>query len=191
MTARHVITALQAEDLDPVTHWVFVVIANYANDDDYAWPATKTIADRCGLHPGTVRKAVTRLAERGFLQIIHKKGKARSLRITRPGRAPSASTARLSASTARKSAPTARRSTKEVQIETRRGDASATLAAALGGKPTPVATHGRAAQDCQECGGTGWRQLDLPRQTVAACRCRVLSSRSHVACPPASNTPEA
>jgi hypothetical protein len=184
MTARHVIDALHVEGLDPVPHWVLVVLANYANEDGYAWPTPKTLAYRTGFHVSTIRRALLKLQDRGYVKI--KGGKTGGKGVSYALLAGKQKVQR--APDARSLHPVRRSTHKEIQ---ERGDARSA-------KRTPPRSVDDAApitfdpvEGCPDCGGTGWRQVDLPRLTVVACHCRVIGLEHHARRPPAPNQSEA
>ena len=57
---------------------VYSYLVCCAGQKDKCWPSVKTIAARCGLSENTVRKAVSVLTERGFINKVQTRKYSRS-----------------------------------------------------------------------------------------------------------------
>lgn len=55
-------------ELPPTTRFVLFLIADYANEENVAWPKYNTLVRYSGLHRATIIRAVNELVERGLLE---------------------------------------------------------------------------------------------------------------------------
>ena len=57
------------QDLPPLDKIVLMAIADHADDDGYAWPGMKRIAEKCSMEKRTVQRHVERLQEQQLLKV--------------------------------------------------------------------------------------------------------------------------
>lgn len=55
-------------ELPPTTRFVLFLIADYANEENIAWPKYNTLVRYSGLHRATIIRAVNELVERGLME---------------------------------------------------------------------------------------------------------------------------
>jgi len=57
------------QDLPPLDKIVLMAIADHADDDGYAWPGMKRIAEKCSMEKRTVQRHVEKLQEQQLLKV--------------------------------------------------------------------------------------------------------------------------
>ena len=57
------------QDLPPLDKIVLMAIADHADDDGYAWPSMKRIAEKCSMEKRTVQRHVEKLQEQQLLKV--------------------------------------------------------------------------------------------------------------------------
>jgi hypothetical protein len=57
------------QDLRPIPKFVLTVLGDAANEQGVCWPRISTIANKVGVSPRTVQRAVQRLVERGLITV--------------------------------------------------------------------------------------------------------------------------
>jgi GntR family transcriptional regulator len=57
------------QNLKPIPKSVLVVLGDYANDAGVCWPRIATIADKVGVSPRTVQRAIQHLVQRGLITV--------------------------------------------------------------------------------------------------------------------------
>lgn len=57
-------------DLAGNCKFVFIMMANYADDKNHCWPSYKTLAELTGLSEQTVKRTVSKLVDLGYLKVI-------------------------------------------------------------------------------------------------------------------------
>lgn len=67
MSIEAIAKASKVRELDSTTKFVLVALANYANDENVAYPKQQTIADFCNLKRQTVNKHLQILVKKGYI----------------------------------------------------------------------------------------------------------------------------
>jgi len=72
MSIEAIFQALKAKDLSPPEKLTLIALANYANQDDQAWPSQQKIADITCLSLASIKRALRNLEEKGLIGREHR-----------------------------------------------------------------------------------------------------------------------
>ena len=73
--------AWKSKKVIKATKFVFVSLADQANDDGWCWPRVEKIAERTGYSERTVQYALRKLERLGLIQVVYRKGRASYYRV--------------------------------------------------------------------------------------------------------------